>query len=545
MKLKPTHGLAALVVSYLIILLINSSSVGFVRDEGYYFKAANQYAGWWETLFSSRFTQAFQDAEIQKHFGYNTEHPPLVKLSQGFTHRLFHRTLGFVSESTGYRLSGILFAGLSLLATFLLGRLLVSAEVGLVAALLLACIPRYFFDAHLACFDVPITALWTLSLWAFWRAYTAPEEQIWRKSILAGLIFGFALAAKLNALFLPFVFVFVWLWSGSFFKQLRFQAAPSGGVDFSLGRLPWVLLVCAVLGPIIFYLCWPYLWHHPIERTNAYLSFHLSHEHYPASYFHDVLSKPPFPRSFPFVMSWFTVPAPIIALGFIGIIVSIYRTLRRRDPVETLLVISVLLPICLIAMPTTPIFGGVKHWYNAMPVLAILAARSLIFGARSLRASLPAVPRAFAIAVLAAIAIMPGILGIAASPSTGIAYYNEIAGGYRGGAKLGMQRGFWGGLAHQNLETLQSMKPGSRVFFNRLNYDSYQMYVREKKLPDRVYYANDAKNVSAAIHFEQAEHGEKEGEIWSSLGTKPVCGVYVDNVTLTQLYAKEAISNCR
>jgi len=244
------------------------------------------------------------------------------------------------------------------------------------------------------------------------------------------------------------------------------------------------------------------------------------------------------------VMSFFTLPSPLLFLGTTGAILAMARMLRRRVPSETFLVVALLLPLLLIAMPSTPIFGGVKHWYNAMPILAILAARSLVHGASVFRKYAENFPRVIVVTGLALLAALPGVLGIAASPATGIAYYSELAGGYRGGAELGLQRGFWGGLAHPNLRSLQSLKPGSRVFFNRLNYDSYRMYVREKQIPDRVYYANDAKNTAAAIHFEQPEHGEKEGEIWSVLGTKPVCGVYVDNVTLTQLYSKSPILHC-
>ncbi|MEL7372713.1 MAG: glycosyltransferase family 39 protein, partial [Myxococcota bacterium] len=161
---RPRLMRAALVVvgAYVAILWASASSVGFVRDEGYYFKAAELYAGWFGTLFSSRFFDAFSDTEILKHFSYNNEHPPVAKLAQGATFHLFHRLFGWVSPSMGFRIAGILFAGLSAFATFLLGRRLVSAPVGLLAALMLTAMPRYFFDAHLACFDVPITALWVL-----------------------------------------------------------------------------------------------------------------------------------------------------------------------------------------------------------------------------------------------------------------------------------------------------------------------------------------------------------------------------------------------
>ena len=64
------------------------------------------------------------------------------------------------------------------------------------------------------------------------------------------------------------------------------------------------------------------------------------------------------------------------------------------------------------------------------------------------------------------------------------------------------------------------------------------MYQREGTVPKSMYYANEAKGAKVGVHFEQPEHGEHEGAIWSVMGTRPVAGVYRDNVTLIQLYAK-------
>ena len=119
----------------------------------------------------------------------------------------------------------------------------------------------------------------------------------------------------------------------------------------------------------------------------------------------------------------------------------------------------------------------------------------------------------------------------------GIGHYNEFAGGFRGGAELGMQRGFWGGLSLPAYQAPSPLHEGrGRVFFNRTNYDSYRMYRREGVIPQNTYYANDPKGARVGVHFEQPEHGEKEGEIWSVMGTRPVGGVYQDNVTLIQIY---------
>lgn len=531
-RLRPVHGAILMAALYVAVLWVTAPAVGFTRDEGYYFKAAEQYSGWFGVLFSSRFFDAFSDAEIMRHFSYNTEHPALIKLLQGLTYHLFSDWLGLTTPSTGFRITGFLFAGLSVLATYLLGKELVSARVGLLAAGLLIVLPRFFFDAHLACFDVPITAMWTLSLYTFHRALHAPEDRAVRRALVAALVFGLALATKLNALFLPFVYVLLWLVAPPDRARTGFVEAPSGGKDLRLPPVPIVLVFCAVIGPLVFIAHWPYLWHDTFNRIGSYIAFHLHHEHYPISYLGRYLVKPPFPWSFPVVMTFFTVPSPVVALGTIGLLVSLARTLRRSGG-DALLVVALGLPILLIAIPSTPIFGGVKHWYNAMPALVILAARSAFDTVDWCRARMPRI-RAFVAPVALSLTLLPGLLGVIHSHPNGIGFYNELAGGFRGGAELGMQRGFWGGLAFPLYGDLTR----GRVFFNRTNYDAYRMYRREGTIPTSVTYANEPKHASVGVHFEQPEHGEKEGEIWSVMGTRPTGGVYQDNVTLIQIYEK-------
>ena len=544
-------AVVSLAVVYFAVLWATAPAVGFVRDEGYYFKAAETYSGWFSVLFSSRFFEAFADAEILKHFDYNHEHPPLAKLTQGATFHLFHSLLGVASPSTGFRAAGFLFGSLSLVATFLLGRDLFGARVGLLGALLLAVMPRYFFDAHLACFDVAITAMWVLSIWAFIRALRAPTRVAHRRALGAAVIFGLALATKLNALFLPFLFVLWWLVAPPAGLTLRWRTGPSGGLDLELPAIPWVLVECATLSPLVFIATWPYLWHDPINRIDGYIRFHLHHEHYPASYFHELLVAPPFPWHFPVVMTGLTVPSPILALALVGAAVAVVGAARRRLP-EVVVLSATVLPIALIAMPKTPIFGGVKHWYNALPTLCLMAAIPLgwlidVVGAWASR-RLPSrwAPRLAAAGVVG-LAVGPGLLGIVRSHPDGIGFYNEVAGGFRGGAALGMQRGFWGGLGHPRyVDTLPSLAEGrGRVFFNRTNFDAYRMYQREGVVPRTMYYANEARGAVVGVHFEQPEHGELEGAIWSVMGTRPVTGVYHDNVTLIQLYAKPDSARAR
>lgn len=558
MKPRLELALTALVATgYVAVLAATAPDIGFVRDEGYYFKAAEEYFGWFEALANDP-ADAVKKTTIDRFFEYNHEHPALVKLVQGSLHALLHETLGVTSSAQGFRWAGFLYAALAVFATFVLGRQIAGPGAGLVAAILLTAMPRFFFDAHLATFDVPITALWTWSLAAFLWLWTGPPTRVLRRAVVTGLVFGLALATKLNALFLPFIFVGVWLLRppGAWWpRRVRRADGPS---DVALGAVPWSLVVVALVGVGVFFATWPWLWPDPVDRVFEYLRFHAKHEHYPISYFGELYVKPPFPWSFPWVMTWFTVPASILFLGVIGLLSHLPAVARRRPP-SLLLWAGTLLPIFLISLPTTPIFGGTKHWYNALPTLAIAAADVVVravrgFVARWKAARAEAAWRgdrerttarpggalaATAPVAVAVIVALPGWVGAAAVHPLGIGYYNELAGGVRGAAELGMQRSFWGYVPFPLFRRLEDWADRGRVFFNRTNYDSYRQYRRDALIPDGFSYANDPKHANVGVVFEQPEHGETEAGIWANQGTRPVGGVYLDEVTFGQIYVDD------
>ena len=64
--------------------------------------------------------------------------------------------------------------------------------------------PRVFFHAHLACFDVPMMSIWILCVYVHWRAQDT--RSLWW-ALAAGVVFGLALETKHNAWVLPVVLV--------------------------------------------------------------------------------------------------------------------------------------------------------------------------------------------------------------------------------------------------------------------------------------------------------------------------------------------------
>ncbi len=425
-------------------LWATESAVGFTRDESVYFYASESYARWFQQLWHNP-SRALTDAAIVRAFDYNHEHPALMKVLFGLSHLLFHDTLGWLRPAAAFRLPAFALGALVPALTFLLGSAVYGRTAGLFAALSFLLVPRHFFHAQLACFDMPIAAMWLLVVYAFWRAL---DDRIW--GVLCGLFFGLALATKHNALFLPFILAPFALWRAWTVSEKQ-PVARTGlwrvvGLFATVAVLYGVLLVAlgpvgfqkkflllsphtllfaglavgafwlphelnrhhpptalallplatmAVFGPIVFYAHWPYLWHQPVERTAWYLNFHATHNHYAWFYLGQLLRAPPFPLEYVLVKTALTVPTSLFVPMVTGLLALAGRAVlglfeRTRALVrvpgltEALVGVNAVASLLIISHPQVPHFGGVKHWLPAMPFLGILAGAAVARGCEAL-----------------------------------------------------------------------------------------------------------------------------------------------------------------
>src|SRR6266849_1180284 len=284
-----------------------------------------------------------------------------------------------------------------------------------------ACSRLYLSSSYPDSSSTP--TFWLLTVYLFWKAQDAPRYWLW-----CGVSFGLAVATKHNGWFLPFVlapfglwrawsvsrgdqtarawflaFLGLWAATSAFFLVLWIS---SGGRPFAdsfavlspptalalmlIGGTIWILIqlrrrslpafraiapLCAMtfIGPALFYLHWPYLWHHPIERAAWYFDFHATHVHYAWFYLGRVLRAPPFPLEYVFVKTALTVPISILlpmALGLLSVVAH-----RRWD--NLLVAANALASILIISHPDVPHFGGVKHWFPSMCFLGLLAGWSV------------------------------------------------------------------------------------------------------------------------------------------------------------------------
>jgi hypothetical protein len=504
---------------------------GLARDESQYFRAGERYWGWFEALGDAvragKPGQAFSRNVVDSFWGDNHEHPPLMKTLYGLSWRLFHRcdctgpkrglhpiavhkhrTLPlFARESTAFRFPAILLAGLGVALVYWFARRWIGPWAAAGAAVLSVAQPHYFFHAQISCFDVPIAVMAVLVALAYWKSLRAP-----RWGILCGVFYGLALATKHNAWLIPCFLLVHYLWMRRRdFLRLR----PP--------RIPLAFVSMATLGPIVLFVLWPWLWHAPVPRVREWMQRHAQHEHYNFEYLGRNWNLPPAPEqtgrwllraTFPFVSTAFTVPVTTLALAAAGTLVFARRRRKKAsddqlpiincEPPEPgaraswarpgadvdlapgiFLAVQILGPLGTLALPATPIFGGVKHFLAAMPFVAILAGVGLAWVTR-LAAELVTAERLRQVlpAALAVLLCLPAVAETQRSHPDGTGHYNLLAGGFTGGASLGMNRQFWGYSVLPLLPWMKAHRPSSnRIYWHDVLHDAVLMYVRDGRLP--------------------------------------------------------------
>ncbi|MBL8933580.1 MAG: glycosyltransferase family 39 protein [Archangium sp.] len=585
----------ALFIFGTVLLLATEKPAGFVRDESVYFAAAEQHARWFQLLLSSP-SQAFEDQAISQSFEFNHEHPALMKNLYGLSFLVLHEKLGLMRPAAAFRFPAFLAAALILPLLFSLTRRTFGRAAGVMAALSFLLVPRQFFEAHLSCFDVPMATTWLLVVYCFIEALERPRWWLY-----TGLAFGAAMGTKHNAYFIPVVLIPFALWEGwkrskdapqarQLFLAINgvfvamaglyaFMVLALGGVEafqrsfFAISpQLGLWVLACAVgswllfllgkahaptfrtvaplvamvaLGPIIFYLHWPYLWHHPVDRFAWYLSFHLNHEHYTWFYLGELLRQPPFPLGYVLVKTAMTVPTSLFVPMVFGVAWVVVRTFKKTVTMFELIVLAnAATSIIILSQPSVPHFGGVKHWFPSMPFLALLAAGSVVRGVEGLvewlKPKLPKLELQSAFIGVSALLFIPALIQSVRVYPYGTSAYSELAGGLPGAAAMGMQRQFWANNVTGVLEWInQNARPGERVYLHECHGGQIRDYQRNGMLRNDLRFVGGPFDADIVAYQYHQEFRETEFQVWQSFGTtQPVTGLYVDETPQIVVYRR-------
>lgn len=540
-----------------IALAIGHLEVGYVRDEGIYFEASREYAAWVAELGRDP-ARAWQPAVRDQTFRVNHEHPALMKTLAGLSARALARppapgtAVGeddrggrwpLAPEGAAMRLPAQILAGLGVGMLFVVAARRFGIAAGVLAALGFMLLPHVWFHAGLHAFDVPVAVAVLAVVLVYRKALQHPAY-----GLALGPVLGVAIAIKHNALFVaPLLALHCWA------TLLR---GPHR-------RGPWTRFVAlplwsmAILAPLVAALLWPWLWHHTIDRVREYFEFHRQHNWYNMEFLGVNYNQPPMPIAYPWVMTWATVPTVILVLAAIGLVWGLVwppearaahargtAHARRALPgsftrpvpeLDTLTDTSLwglfaLWPIVLISLPSTPIFGGTKHWITAYPFIALLAAQG--FAWLWAHAGIPwrgLGPTAVALV------LVPSLLGTVAGHPYGLSQYAPLVGGPRGAAALGLNRGFWG---HAVIPLLPTLAEHDRVYLGDLHELAWRQYVREGRVPTGIATAAIPRS-QAGLVFHELHMATYEIDLWHAYGRgEPARVLELHDVPLTSVYER-------
>ena len=579
---------AALGLATTVLLALGHRQVGYVRDEGIYFAASRSHAAWVARLLDSP-GQALAAPARDRAFAVNHEHPALLKIAAGVSALLLAEPgpaptpgqeraaaglLPLLPEGAAMRLPAQLLAGLAVAMLFLAGAGLagppvprarpktpassdispVSSDIphvpeaspllaGLCAALWFIALPHVWFHAGLHAFDVPVAAATLVVVLIYRRALT---DRRW--ALALGPALGVAISIKHNALFIP---VLLALHYG--LCLLLARRRPTAGQ-----WLPLPFLSMAVLAPLTVVALWPWLWSDPLGRLLEYFEFHRLHAYYNTEFLGINYNRPPLPISYPFVLTWATVPTGALLLALLGLVLGLRKDLRpapvpKASPTTTtpttttttptwsapllghdrrdglLWAMFAAFPLVLIAAPTIPIFGGTKHWLTAYPFLALAAASAWIALARAARGRWRHAP-----AIVLLLLLVPGLWSTINGHPHGLSQYAPLVGGPRGAADLGLLRGFWGHAVPPSL--LDPTRPGAPIYLHDLHELARLQYQREGRwAPENA--PAPVGRARSALFFEERHMRTHELQIWSAQGTvAPTEVLTLDDVPLTSRY---------
>jgi 4-amino-4-deoxy-L-arabinose transferase-like glycosyltransferase len=581
---------AALFALAFFSLAFTEKDVGFTRDESVYFFASENHARWLTS-------PALDDAAITHWYNFNNEHPALVKNLSGLSFVLLNEKLGLLRPAAAFRVVPWLMAAMLASLIYAFARRMFGRPAAVFAAVSWFLVPRQFFNSHLECFDVPITAMWALVIYCYYRAQETKWGWLW-----TGITFGLAIATKHNGLFLPFVLIpfalvkawmtsrgkaearnlvvslvgayaavavlygllFAVLGQSNFLKDFvalsphtllfALLAFASGWVLFRLHpvdlatfRAVAPIAAMAVLGPVIWYLHWPYLWHAPVDRTTAYLAFHATHNHYTWFYLGELLREPPFPLDYVVRVTAMTVPTALFFPMVLGWFRSVWRTIRLQvDMLELLVLANSIWAIAIISQPSVPHFGGVKHWFPSMPFLAVLGAGTLWRVSEAAAAAFKAerFKRQWKTEqVFAALSSLCGVSALIATMHVfafGTSAYSELAGGMPGAASLGMQRQFWSNNLTGVLDWInKNARPGERIYFHECHQGQIHDYMRNGMLRNDITPVGGPNGADIVAYQYHQEFRDQEFLAWDALGTRhPVTGLYLDETPQVIVYRR-------
>jgi 4-amino-4-deoxy-L-arabinose transferase-like glycosyltransferase len=455
---------ALLAVLTIALLAFTDPDIGLTWDEPAYMAAAESYVGWFPLLFSHP-GAALRPTAIERYWEVNHEHPPLDKVWSGVVWLAARPLLG---DLTAHRLGNMILAGGIVAILYLLVAGEAGQVAGLAAAGALLTMPRFFFHAHLSALDVPGAAGVLATLAAFW--WTRQRHDL-RADLWVGLVWGVAMAFKINAVAAPIILL---LWMLLFQRQL-----------YLFRRLA----VMGTLGSVVFLASWPWLYDQFLPRLIEYVLF-ITVDHWEIGQYCLGRCYMPPPWYFGPMIVLAVIPLALSLAAIVGTAWSLRA--REARPFAVLLSLGVLVPLLLPAIGGSMVYDNERLFMPVFPCIAALAGLGLDrlrrwmgallrrLGARRFAGAIPA--------LLIAVAFAPHLAAAGGLYPHLLSYYAASVGGLRGATRLGFETTYWCETYAAALPYLNAhAQPGDTVWVEPWSHDVLLYYQVHGQLDPRLH----------------------------------------------------------
>jgi len=398
---------------------------GLTLDESFYIGQGvflfESLLDWGPALFTPSGAEA-----VFGHPDYFPDHPPLGKLVLGAAHQSLSGVITGAEESVlnvaAARLGSCFAFGLTVLVLAEFTRRQFGLTTAVLAVVALIIMPRVVGHSRIASLETVTTLAWLAAFIPLWTWWTKPAAPTTRQSIISGILWGLLLLTKVQGILMPPLVIGWALWR---YKEKAIRP----------------LAVWGIVGAVVFFVGWPWLWLDPVANTMSYFVKTAQRPTLYVWYFGQRFADKSVPWHFPFVMTLATLPAVVTVLFGTRLVQ------RKFTATEALMLLSVVWPLIVFAMPGTPVYDGARLFLVIMPAVAVLSARGFASaikpGEGTGETDKSPRPRWVRLAGLVGVIALSLFSFNKALQPFCLNSYSALVGGERGAQRLGLEAGYW------------------------------------------------------------------------------------------------------
>ncbi len=348
-------------------------------------------------------------------------HPPLSDILSSVFNQILFKQLGLINDIDSYRVYGIFLSSCLVGLLFWWVALRYGKLAGFFASLSLALYPLFWAESHFNNEkDMPETIYWSFLIFTFWKAMI---DRSWKWMLASGLLFGLALGTKFNILFLPVVII---PWMAAYLLPL-YKRGSLQKLFLENRKLILSFILIPIMGGVIFFVSWPYLWADPIANIGNVIKFYKNLGI--TTNINANFVGPLGVNTYPIQWIVFTTPPVVLFFSLMGVIYSLVTLKSSKDKLPLLFLLWLVLPIARVTWPGTTIYGGIRQIMEYVPALAILSGLGVyaIFKIISFK-----INRKFVITGFLLLLFVPHIYKLISIHPAENVYFNSLIGGLKG-----------------------------------------------------------------------------------------------------------------